>query len=178
MNCSPPGSSVHGISQARTLEWLVIFFFRGSTRPRDQTWISCIADRFFTIWATREDSPYPGDLPNPCISCTGRWILYHCITWEAPQIQCNPYQITILGALFTELEKTVQFACKYKRCWVAKAIPRKKNRAGGIRLTDVRERYHYYMVLVQKQKYRSMEQNRNFNDKPMHLWPPNLGQRR
>ena len=41
MNCSPPGSSVHGISQARTLEWFSISSSRGSTRPRDQTHISC-----------------------------------------------------------------------------------------------------------------------------------------
>ena len=50
MDCSPPGSSVHGISQARILEWVVILlFFRGYSRPRDQTWVSCIAGRFLTI---------------------------------------------------------------------------------------------------------------------------------
>ena len=43
MNCSPPGSSVHGILQARILEWVVIPFSRGSSRPRDQTRVSCIA---------------------------------------------------------------------------------------------------------------------------------------
>ena len=52
--CSPPGSSVCGISQARILKWVAIPFFRGSSRPRDQTWVSCIAGRFFTVWATRE----------------------------------------------------------------------------------------------------------------------------
>ena len=36
MDCSPPGSSVYGISQASTLEWVVISFFRGCSRPRDQ----------------------------------------------------------------------------------------------------------------------------------------------
>ena len=54
MDCSPPGSSVHGIIQARILEWVAIPFSRGSSWPRDQTWVSCIAGRFFTIWATRE----------------------------------------------------------------------------------------------------------------------------
>ena len=54
MDCSPPGSSVHGILQARILEWVAIPFSRGSSRPRDWTWISCIAGRFFTIWTTRE----------------------------------------------------------------------------------------------------------------------------
>ena len=55
MNCSPPGSSVHGISQARVgWEWVAISFSRGSSQPRDQTWVFCIADRFFTNWATKE----------------------------------------------------------------------------------------------------------------------------
>ena len=55
MDCSPPGSSLYGILQARILEWVVIHFFTGSSQPReDQTWVSHIAGRFFTIWATRE----------------------------------------------------------------------------------------------------------------------------
>ena len=56
MGCSPPGSSVHGIFQARRLEWVAISFSRG-IKPRDQTQASCgswTAGRFFTIWATRE----------------------------------------------------------------------------------------------------------------------------
>ena len=58
MDCSPPGSSVHGISQARILEWVAIPFYRGSSQPRDWTWVSCIAGRFFTIWAaTRQAQP-------------------------------------------------------------------------------------------------------------------------
>ena len=47
-DCSPPGSSVHGISQARILEWVAISFSRGSSRPRDTAHISCLAGRFFT----------------------------------------------------------------------------------------------------------------------------------
>ena len=43
-----PGSSVHGISQARILECVAISFSRGSSQPRDQTWVSCTAGRFFT----------------------------------------------------------------------------------------------------------------------------------
>ena len=49
MDCSTPGSSVHGILQARTLEWLPIPFSRGPSQPRDQTRVSCIAGRGFTI---------------------------------------------------------------------------------------------------------------------------------
>ena len=55
MDCSLPGSSVHGILQARILEWVVISYFRGLYQPRDQTQVSCIAGGFFAIWATRED---------------------------------------------------------------------------------------------------------------------------
>ena len=50
----PTRLSVHGILQARILEWVAIRFFRGSSRPRDQTQVFCITDRFFAIWATRE----------------------------------------------------------------------------------------------------------------------------
>ena len=51
---SPPGSSVHGISQARKLKWVAISFSRGSFQPRDQSYVSCIAGRFFAVWASRE----------------------------------------------------------------------------------------------------------------------------
>ena len=57
MDCSLPGSSIHGILQARILECIAIFFSRGSSRPRDWTFVSCI-------------------------SCLGRQILYHWTTWE------------------------------------------------------------------------------------------------
>ena len=58
MDYSLPGFSVHGISQARILDWVVISFSRGSSRPRDQTSVSCIF-------------------------CIGRQILYQCSTGEA-----------------------------------------------------------------------------------------------
>ena len=54
MDCSLPGSSVHGIFQARVLEWVAISFSRGPSWPRNWTWVSHIAGRRFTIWATRE----------------------------------------------------------------------------------------------------------------------------
>ena len=54
MDCSPPGPSVHGILQARILEWVDISFSTGASRRRDWTWDSCTTGRFFTIWATRE----------------------------------------------------------------------------------------------------------------------------
>ena len=65
MDCSPPGSSFHGISQARILEWVAISSSRGSSRPRDQTWVSC-------------------DSRN------SRRILYHWATWEATDLLQRP----------------------------------------------------------------------------------------
>ena len=49
MDCSLPGSSVHGIFQAIVLEWIAISFSRGSSQPRDQTRVSHIVDRCFTV---------------------------------------------------------------------------------------------------------------------------------
>ena len=54
MDSSLPGSSVYGIFQARVLEWVAISFSRVSSQHRDRTWVSHIAGRYFTNWATRE----------------------------------------------------------------------------------------------------------------------------
>jgi len=54
VDCRLPGSSVHGILQARILECVAIPFSRESFWPRVCTWVSCITGRFFTVWATRE----------------------------------------------------------------------------------------------------------------------------
>ena len=59
MDCSPPGASLHGILQARILEWVAISCSRGSSLPRNRTCLSCIC-------------------------CIGRWILYHWASWEVP----------------------------------------------------------------------------------------------
>ena len=54
MDCNLTGFSVHGILQARILEWVAIPFSRGSSQHRNQTQVSFIAGRFFTVWTTRE----------------------------------------------------------------------------------------------------------------------------
>ena len=68
MDCSPPGSSVHGIFQARTPEWVAISFSRGSSWTRDQTSISYIL-------------------------CLGRQVLYHWATREGPDSTHNPFML-------------------------------------------------------------------------------------
>ena len=74
MDCSPLVFSVHGILHARLLVWVAIPFSRGSSWPRDQSWISHIAGRFFTVWATGK----------PCIHS-----LLHF--WHPPQGWCICY---------------------------------------------------------------------------------------
>ena len=54
LDCSPPGSSIHGILQARLLEWVAMPSSRGSSQARDRTRVSCIAGGFFTRWAIRD----------------------------------------------------------------------------------------------------------------------------
>ena len=54
MDCSLSGPSLHGIFQAKVLEWIAISFSRGSCWPRNWTWLSRVAGRWFTIWATRD----------------------------------------------------------------------------------------------------------------------------
>ena len=75
MDCNLPGSSVHVILQAGTLEWVAIFFSKASSQPRDWTWVSHIVGRFFTIWATREAPIGKGSLCPQRFSCC---YYYYC----------------------------------------------------------------------------------------------------
>ena len=67
MDYNPPDSSVHGIHQARILEWVVILFSRGSSQPRGQTCVYHISGRFFSIWATREAWHHQGRSSCVCV---------------------------------------------------------------------------------------------------------------
>ena len=68
VDCSPPGSSVHEILQARILEWVAISFSRGSSQPRDRTQVFCIAGRRFNLWATRKAGQVPHNSESKCNS--------------------------------------------------------------------------------------------------------------
>ena len=76
MDCSPPGSSVHGILQAVILEWVIIPFFRGYSPPRDWT---CTAGRFFIIWATINQK-------DKCIPMFTAALIKAAKTWK--QLKC------------------------------------------------------------------------------------------
>ena len=82
-DCSPPGSSVHGIFQARILEWVAISSSREYSWPSDQTPISCI----------------------------GRWILYHWATWEALNTRSVPDKNLVRGAVQTVSGKGLLSCC-------------------------------------------------------------------
>ena len=108
MDCSLPGFSVHGILQARILEWVTISFSRGSFQTRDRTQVSCIAGRCFNLWATLvaqlvknlpaiqetwvqvlawEDSPREGK-GYPLQSMGSQRVRYHWETFTSLSLHC------------------------------------------------------------------------------------------
>ena len=61
------------ILQARVLEWVAVLFSRGSSQPRDQTWVSCTAGRFFTVWATSEAQFWRTCQWQDTVTLLGKW---------------------------------------------------------------------------------------------------------
>ena len=86
VHCSPPGSSVHRILQARILQWIAIPFSRVSSWPRDRTRISHIEGRFFTIWATRR---------------TWKWLIMKMSLQDVKEIRFSSY--TLIPCFFSSL---------------------------------------------------------------------------
>ena len=112
MDCSLPGSSVHGILQKRILEWVAVPFSRGSSWPWDSTQVSWIADRFFTIWATKEaqyvplaiyfkhGSVYMSVLLSQFICCVHKFFSLCLCLYSCPE---NKFINTILNVSWTIL---------------------------------------------------------------------------
>ena len=91
MDCSLPVSSVHGILQAGKLEWVAISFSRGSSQPRDQTQVSCIAGRLFTESLT-------------VLMCVCKYILtYGC----AGSVAAHGLSLVVMHGVLTEVTSLV-----------------------------------------------------------------------
>ena len=108
VDCSPPGSSVRGILQARILQWVAIPFSRESAQPRDRSQVSCIAGGFFTILATGE---IHNTVYTVCIAPLFTWsfslkssevksseVAQSCLTLCDP-VDCSPPGSSIPGIL-------------------------------------------------------------------------------
>ena len=157
MDCSPPSSSVHGSLQARALEWVALPFSRGSSQPRDQTWVSRTAGRFFTIWATRkalEENknaffflPFPSlfisNSPQNTLASWDRLFSHllpcpsHC--WDLSDKMCEPFTHSSFSpglCLAYPLPHLVlilhlQTACPWERVFVIQSQPKPLLLASG-----------------------------------------------
>ena len=122
MDCSPPGSSVHGILQARILEWVAISFSRGSSQLSDQTQVSHIAGGFFTSWAIKEA---PTTL-NALFIYTNKALLiystkalfitklFYLVSWLLKKYKHRHKKLVSLSSLFGYLEHKESKELKYK----------------------------------------------------------------
>ena len=98
VDCSPPGSSVHGILQVRILEWIGISYPRGSLPHQERT-------------------------PISCISCIGRWILYYSETWEAHMPPATPQRyVEVLTPGTGECGFTSEIKLKWDRTGLGWAL--------------------------------------------------------
>ena len=136
LDCSSPGSSVHGIFQAKMLEWIVIFFSRRSSWPRDLTPVSCITGGFFTIFAVelhgtvvkkpaisvgdiRDISLTPGSGRSPG-GGNGNLLQYFCLG--------NPMDIgaCLVGYRRCGLKESGRTKHKHAHCWTKFTVEQRK----------------------------------------------------
>ena len=111
VNCSLPSSYVHLILQARILDWLANPFSRGSSRPRNWTQVSCIAGKFFTIWANKEATIYAAAAATKS--------LQSCLTLCDP-INCSPLGSAVPGILQAKTLECVAISFSNAGKWKVK----------------------------------------------------------
>ena len=129
IDCSLPGFSLHGILQARILEWVAISFSRGSSQPKNQTEFSCIAGRFFTDWTMREatriitdyfEQLYGNNMDN--LEEMDRFLEQFNLPWlnrEEIEIMNNPITSTEIEAVIKKISPKKQ---KPKARWLHRRI--------------------------------------------------------
>ena len=151
MDCSLPGSSLHGILQAIILEWVAISFSRGSSWPRDWTRVSCIPGRRFNLWATREAQNIINKLVNYRVH--GKGINAMVKMKKKRQNKENQEFIEVVCRKLqfykehNRVEKTT-FEQKLKRWWGN--YPREQRRRAAKRITSTK-------VLVQRRAWHIQE---------------------
>ena len=108
LDCSPSGSSIHEVFQARILEWVAISYSRGSFQPRDRTCIPCIAGGFLT-----SEPPGKPLVKMDCCFC--------CSVAESCPTRCNPVECSTPG--FPAIHRPLEFAQTHVHCqWCHPAI--------------------------------------------------------
>ena len=119
------------------------------------------------------------EIYNMFVDWKNQYCQNDCTTQTNLQIQCNPYQI--ISGIFhrTGTKKISQFVWRHKRPWIGKTILRMKKQSWRNQapwLHTILQSYSHQssMVLEEKEKYRSMEQDGKPRNKPMHLWTINL----
>ena len=126
MDCSPPGSSVHGILQTRILQWVAIPFSRGSSQPRDRTRVSCMAGRFFTFWATGKSLKKIQKYKNIRyfkIKLSSLVLSLFCVglvSWTSRwhrSVSCSSWRLPIYLAQWRPIEG-IQWATCWKLSWL------------------------------------------------------------
>ena len=149
MDFSLPGSSVHGISQARILEWVTIPFSGGSSQPRDQTGVSWIGGQILYLWATKKDYimilyyVFNKDILYPCIVWSQiRWMYLYYITYMF---------VFILTFIVSSPVNTRQdiFLFEYDSCYkcTAEGLQKKKK---TISYSKLLTHFHWVLKLVDK----------------------------
>ena len=129
MDCSLPGSSVHGIFHARVLKWVAICFSREFSWPRDRTRVSCIVDRRFTVWATREvhletsinlnSAPKCWLLESHTATIKELKLIFYCKRqYEFLWLSVLPTHISVI--FLTLLLPLVYWSVAHIECWLAR----------------------------------------------------------
>ena len=131
MYCNPPGSSLRGIFQARVLEWVAIFFSRGSSWPRVQTCISCLAGGLFTTEPPGKPTsfcvPAPYMLLSPLVLFWGVFSLSALlrvlpVAVASPVTSCADGLVTIISPSSRPTHPRAHFCLRKRSTWVAKEI--------------------------------------------------------